>query len=136
MAVEHACRASLALEGLAWDRTLLPQVSMILAALDEMTPRVNSGNSASRSLLEIFMPWLPQTTAPIEERVKVLQMLVRGRPEAGWRLLVGLLPNQQAFSTPTYRPLWRDWCSPGAAAFRPPHIGNRSSPVAICLSNS
>jgi transcriptional regulator with XRE-family HTH domain len=98
-----------ALEGLAWDRTLLPQVTMILAALDDTAPRVNSGNSASRSLLEIFMPWLPQTTAPVEERVKVLQKLVRVRPEAGWRLLVGLLPNQQPISTPTYRPLWRDW---------------------------
>ena len=59
---------------------LLPRVSMILAALDEKTPRVKSGNSPSRSLLEIFMPWLPQTTAPVEERVKVLQMLVRARP--------------------------------------------------------
>ncbi len=98
-----------ALEGLAWDRTLLPQVSMILAALEEMTPRVDGGNSPSRSLLEIFMPWLPQTTAPAEERVKVLQTLVRGRPEAGWRLLVGLLPNQQGFATHTYRPMWRDW---------------------------
>ena len=54
------------------------------------------------------MPWLPQTTSPIEERVTVLQMLVRKRPAAGWRLLVGLLPNQQAFSTANDRPLWRD----------------------------
>jgi hypothetical protein len=98
-----------ALEGMAWERTLLPRVSIILAALDEMTPGVTSGNSAARSLQEIFMPWLPQTTAPIEERVNVLKMLVRERPGAGWRLLVGLLPNQQAFSTATYRPLWRDW---------------------------
>jgi hypothetical protein len=98
-----------ALEGMAWERTLLPRVSFILAALDEMTPRVTSGRSAARSLQETFMPWLPQTTAPIEERVKVLQMLVRRRPEAGWRLLVALLPNQQAFSTATYRPMWRDW---------------------------
>jgi len=105
-----------ALEGLAWDRALLPRVSMILAALDELTPRVKSGNSASRSLLEIFMPWLPQTTAPVEERIRVLQKVAQSRPVAGWRLLAGLLPNQQQMSTPIHRPLWRDWALAWSAA--------------------
>ena len=55
------------------------------------------------------MPWFPQTTAPVEERVKVLRMLARRRPDAGWRLLFGLLPNQQSIAMPIHRPSWRDW---------------------------
>ena len=56
------------------------------------------------------MPWLPQTTALVEERVRVLQRLARSRPVAGWRLLFGLLPNQQPISTSIHRrPSWRDW---------------------------
>jgi len=98
-----------ALEVLAWDRTLLSQVSLILATLDEITPKGKLGNSPSRSLLEIFMPWFPQTTASVEERVKVMRKLVQNRPRAGWRLLLGLLPNQQQISTPTSRPSWREW---------------------------
>ncbi len=94
-----------------WPGTAGPcrRVSLILATLDEKTPAGRSGNSPSRSLLEIFMPWLPQTTAPVEERVKVLRNLAEKRPNATWRLLVGLLPNQQELLTPIRRPLWRDW---------------------------
>jgi transcriptional regulator with XRE-family HTH domain len=98
-----------ALEVLAWDRTSLPQVSLVLASLDEKVPKCSSGNSPSRSLLEIFMPWFPQTTAPVAERVGVLRKLVKSRPDAGWRLLLGLLPNQHQISVPTSRPSWRDW---------------------------
>lgn len=98
-----------ALEGLAWNRSLLSQVSMALAQLDEKEPRGTLGNRPSGSLQKIFMPWFPQTTAPVEERVDILKKLVRRRPDAGWRLLVSLLPNQQPTSFPIHRPLWRDW---------------------------
>jgi transcriptional regulator with XRE-family HTH domain len=97
-----------ALEALAWNRDWLPRVSLILGTLDEKTPREKLGNSPSRSLLEIFTPWLPQTTAPVEERVGVLKKLAKSRRDAGWRLLVGLLPNQRPM-TMHHRPLWRDW---------------------------
>jgi transcriptional regulator with XRE-family HTH domain len=97
------------LEVLAWNRDWLPRVSLILAALDERTSGEKLGSYPSRSLMEIFAPWLPQTSAPAEERIKILKKLVESRRDAGWRLLIGLLPNQLPFSTEIYRPLWRDW---------------------------
>ena len=73
------------------------------------------------------MPWLPQTTAPVEERVKVLQTLVRGRPEAGWRLLVGLTAQPAGiFDAHISAFVAGLGALLGAAAFRPPLIGNRS----------
>jgi transcriptional regulator with XRE-family HTH domain len=98
-----------ALEVLAWSRDYLSPVSLILAALDEKAPRDALGNSAFRSLLYIFLPWPPQTSAPVEDRIRILKKLVKDRPEAAWRLLIGLLPNQQDTSTSIHRPLWRDW---------------------------
>jgi hypothetical protein len=82
---------------------------MTLATIDERVPSGNYGNNPSRSLMEIFMPWSPQTAAPVEERVKVLQKLAKDRPQAGWRLLIGLLPIPGQISMPTSRPSWRDW---------------------------
>lgn len=105
-----------AVELLAWDRAYLLPASLILAALDEMLPNVISGNNPARSLQEIFMPWFPQTTVSVDERLKVLQKLIQSRPEAGWRLLLSLIPHRQVVSTPTYVPSWRDWAlvwSPG-----------------------
>jgi transcriptional regulator with XRE-family HTH domain len=98
-----------ALEGLAWSSQYLSRVSQILAALDERTSREATGNSAFRSLLYVFLPWLPQTTASVEQRIKALGKLVRVHPEAAWRLLIGLLPNQQPMWADIRQPLWRDW---------------------------
>ena len=98
-----------ALEGLAWNREFFPRVSLILAAVDDYSPAVKSGNSPSRSFMEIFMPWRPQTTAPVEERIKVLEKVIQTRPHAGWQLLSGLLLNKQPFSMDIHRPQWRDW---------------------------
>ena len=102
-----------ALEALSWNRALLPRVSLVLASLDEKMPKnPKAGNTPFRSLSQIFMPWFPQTTAPVEERLKVLRMLMQRRPDAGWRLLLALLPNTIATATEIHRPSWRDWALP------------------------
>jgi transcriptional regulator with XRE-family HTH domain len=98
-----------ALEGLAWDREWLPQVSFILAQLDELAPPGQLANRPMKSLQEIFMPWFPQTTAPVEERVKVLSAITRKSPVAGWRLLLNLLPDRFGTASSIRRPVYRDW---------------------------
>jgi transcriptional regulator with XRE-family HTH domain len=98
-----------ALEGLAWDRGHLPRVSYALARLDELLAEKNHGNSPMKSLQAIFMTWYPQTTAPVEERVKVLAAITRKHPATGWRLLLGLLPERMGSTMPIRRPAFRDW---------------------------
>ena len=103
-----------ALEGLAWEPTYLRKVSEILARLAELDPaeldpKGRLGNRPMRSLEEIFVPWHPQTTGTVEERVKVLKILAGRERNVGWRLLVSLLPDQRLTSSPTHRPSWRDW---------------------------
>jgi transcriptional regulator with XRE-family HTH domain len=98
-----------ALEGLAWDSTLLPRVSYAMTALDERTRRGNLGNSPLRSLEGIFTPWYPQTTVPVSERVRILSEVARRAPSAGWRLLLALLPYRLGTAMPIHRPACRDW---------------------------
>jgi transcriptional regulator with XRE-family HTH domain len=98
-----------ALEGVAWDRGLLPQVSYLLARLDEVVEGKNRGNSPMGSLQSVFMPWYPQTTAPVDERVKILSTLTRKYPGTGWRLLQELLPERFRTTSPIRRPAFRDW---------------------------
>ena len=97
-----------ALEALAWNRAFLPRVSLILAGLDEEIPAAKSGNGVARSLREIFMPWLPQTTAPVDERI---EGAAETRPEpasCGLAAFLDLVPSKEQISMPIYRPLWRD----------------------------
>jgi transcriptional regulator with XRE-family HTH domain len=99
-----------ALEGLAWDRSLLPRVSRLLARLQEVASPTKLANGPMRTLVQIFTPWYPQTTTPVEERVRILQSVSRRHREAGWKLLLELLPAPHRLMVSTnYRPAFRNW---------------------------
>jgi transcriptional regulator with XRE-family HTH domain len=107
-----------ALEGLAWDRNSLPRVSQLLARLHESAPSTKLGNSPMRTLSQVFMPWYPQTTASVEDRVRILQSVVKKHPKAGRRLLLELLPTSHSTVSTNARPSFRNWTldwSEGAA---------------------
>ena len=84
-------------------------MSYILAQVHERAPDVEIANCPLKSLREIFMPWFPQTTAPVEERLKVLAEITKRSPAAGWRLLLNLLPNRIAAADPIHRPAFGNW---------------------------
>jgi len=103
-----------ALETLAWDERYLVRVSVILGELASHDPGGNWANRPSNSLTTIFLPWLPQTTAPIEKRKVALQTLRKETPGVAWKLLLSLLPNQDQISMGSHKPSWRkiipeDW---------------------------
>jgi transcriptional regulator with XRE-family HTH domain len=97
-----------ALEGLAWDSEWLPRASRLLARLYEDAPGTKLG-SPMRTLEQVFMPWYPQTTAPVEERVRILESVSKKHPKAGWRLLLGLLPTRPSMVSTNRRPAFRNW---------------------------
>ena len=98
-----------ALEGLAWNRNSLSRVSQLLASLHERAPRTKLGNSPIRTLVQVFMPWYPQTTAPVAERVRILETVSKRHPETGWRLLLKLLPSPNVMVSTNYRPVFQNW---------------------------
>ena len=98
-----------ALENLAWATDYLPRAASILARLVEPARKVSIGNHPRNSLREIFLPWHPQTSAPVAARIKVLDRLLQRHPQVAWDLLIELLPHMYTAATPTYRPSWRDW---------------------------
>ncbi|MGI0485495.1 hypothetical protein ACN4EK_08680 [Pantanalinema rosaneae CENA516] len=103
-----------ALESLAWEADYLVRTTVILGELAERDPGGNWANRPQSSLTMIFLPWLPQTTAPIEKRQVAVKTLTNEVPEVAWKLLISLLPNQHQSSTGTHKPIWRrsipeDW---------------------------
>lgn len=103
-----------ALETLAWDEQYLVRVSVILGELASHDPGGRWANRPSNSLTTIFLPWFPQTVAPIEKREVAIQTLQRENPKAAWKLLLSLLPNPLQSSSGSSKPRWRmtipeDW---------------------------
>ena len=111
---QHLSSLLWALGSLAWSQRLLGQVSMILAKLDALDPGEGKwGNRPKRSLRQIFLLWMPQTSAPLANRLKVLDRLLKDRDpkvaNAGWKLMLSIVP--QGYDTSDYSapPRWRDF---------------------------
>lgn len=99
-----------ALERVAWAPEYLSRAASALArlvALDE--PRGTSGNRPDESLRRLFLCWLPQTHATLEQRLTALERLRKRYPEIAWRLLVALVPTHDDSSSFHDPAKWRDW---------------------------
>jgi hypothetical protein len=97
-----------ALETLAWDPDYLARAAIILGELAAIDPGGNGGNRPASSLSTILQPWLPQTCASIPLREAAAKAVLRECPEAGWKLLLDLLPDTHKVSMGSRRPVWRE----------------------------
>lgn len=98
-----------ALETLAWSTEHLARAAGALAALMRMDPGGTWSNRPETSLREIFLPWHPQTSADLDQRLRVLDTIRRREPDAAWKLLCQLLPDSMVHARSTVRPEWREW---------------------------
>lgn len=96
------------LETLAWDPNSLTRVTNTLGQLAARDPGGKWANRPINSLTMIFLPWLPQTTASIEQRRVAISNLVKELPDVGWRLLLQLMPRGHQSSHGIHKPSWRD----------------------------
>lgn len=96
-----------ALECLAWKPRNLPHVSEILAQLSRLKIDDNWVNKPITSLQAIFRSWMPQTAASVEQRVKVLEMLIRRYPDVGWEICIEQFKLDPQIGFFSYRPRWR-----------------------------
>ena len=103
-----------ALENLAWAPEYLVQVTVLLGKLAKRDPGGNWVNRPINSLITIFLPWMPQTSASSEKRKVAVQAIIKESPDEGWKLLLNLLPNECGSSSGSHKPEWRklipdDW---------------------------
>lgn len=99
-----------ALEALAWSPDLLPRVTLVLARLDAIDRlQARYTNRPSNSLRQIHLLWLPQTYAPLDQRLRALDLIRKRESDAAWKLMLGLLPRGHEWSTRSPLPRWRDF---------------------------
>jgi hypothetical protein len=98
-----------ALELLAWHSDYLSHSALLLARLARLDPGGKLLNRPIRSLREIFLGWHPQTTANLDRRLQVIDLLRHREPDVAWKLMVALLPEAHSNAHPTSQPRWREW---------------------------
>lgn len=102
-----------ALESLAWHPDYLVRVTTLLGELAAIDPGGSWANRPNNSLVDIFLPWHPQTTATIPQRIAAVEALLRDQPDVGWKLLVRLLPSMHGTTSGTHKPAWRHFIPNG-----------------------
>ncbi len=98
-----------ALEGLAWSPEHAPLAAKLLARLAEIDPGGRLSNRPLGSLGDMFRPWLPQTSLPLNRRIVVLDTLRRDHREVAWKLMLALLPKHYSVGSYTHSPRFRAW---------------------------
>lgn len=96
-----------ALEVLAWYPARLTRIADILSRLVAVPINGNWGNTPKNTLISLFRPWWPQTTATVEQRVASIDRLLRTRNTVAWNLLSSLI-GRFGFATANASPRWRD----------------------------
>lgn len=97
-----------ALEVLAWDPQYLGEVAPILSRMADVDPGGQLSNRPINSLRAIFLSWNPQTNAPPELRISILDRLLDDFPTVGWKLIVELLPRGNDSISSAAKPIFRE----------------------------
>ncbi|MYH31618.1 MAG: helix-turn-helix domain-containing protein [Acidobacteria bacterium] len=107
---EHPARTGMlwALERLAWNPTTFMRVVVILARLSEKRIDDNWMNKPINSLSAVFRSWLPQTAAPLDDRIRALEVLCRRFPDVGWQICIQQFEGRQQVGHFNARPRWRN----------------------------
>lgn len=96
------------LDIIAWFPEHLIRSSISLCNLIEISPaQLPTSNTPLRSLKSIFRIWYPQTNTNVEDRKKILEVLIKKYPDIIYNLMYGLIKTKHdtAFHLP--RPKWR-----------------------------
>lgn len=98
-----------ALELLCWAPEHLPRAAGALARLTQIDPGGRLANRPGRSLRTVFLPWIPQTSAPLNSRLQILDHLRSRYPDIAWKLQMATLPSGHDSSSFTPRPRFQQW---------------------------
>jgi hypothetical protein len=105
--ISHHTGLLWALEGLAWTEEYFYDASMLLARFATLDPGGKLGNRPMNSLREIYKPWFCQTLSPFENRMKILEQIMKKEFETGWNLLIGMISTGHDIAFPTHKLRWR-----------------------------
>ena len=97
-----------ALERLAWHPKTFVRVVVVLAKLSQTKIDDNYANKPMNSLSALFRSRMPQTAAPLEDRVEALRVLCRLFPDVGWRICIQQFERRYEVVFPSARPRWRN----------------------------
>lgn len=101
-----------ALENLCWSKDYYGFAAMLLAGLADLDPDDHLSNLPFESLLKVTTGCIVQSAASVDDKIAVIQEVIRRYPKVGERLTLSLLESDQHMIVSTTGPRFRDWVLP------------------------
>ena len=93
------------IERLAWDAKYFMSCIRILGELASLNyEKTNHANTPTRSIVNILLPWHPQTLVAIQKQKDAITSLRNESPTIAWKIIKRLLPNSTKSTIGTNRP--------------------------------
>lgn len=96
-----------ALELVAWHRDHFGRAFDILGRLSEVAIDDNWMNKPENSLNSLVRFWWPQTAAPLDDRIRKIEVFAQTESSAAWKLLMAQL-SDHGFASANAHPRWRN----------------------------
>ena len=118
-AIAHNHNLLWVLGSLAWVQRYLPRVARCLSHLvGKKNHPYYSSPTPRDTLYGIFLPWMPQTETSAEERIKILEGLIKNNPVIGWQLLMDIFPKAHQILSNHATPIWVDFNPPSDPTYK------------------
>ncbi|HOK88335.1 MAG TPA: hypothetical protein PK404_05830, partial [Fervidobacterium sp.] len=98
-----------ALETLAWSKDYLQRSLIALAGLAHLYPKEWIKNRPIDSIIRILLPWMPQTTALLEEKISAVNAMAKYYPDEAFKVLIQLLPSTYQSTIEHRKPMFRNY---------------------------
>ncbi|WP_248763906.1 helix-turn-helix domain-containing protein [Pseudarthrobacter sp. SSS035] len=98
-----------AIETLCWSPNYFGRSAMLLGQLSSIDPGGRLSNRPIESLQAVVTGWLPQSGATIDDKLAVVERILQREPGVGWKLIMGVWPDNYATAFPPHSPTHRDW---------------------------
>lgn len=86
------------LELIAWNTEYFVRVCMILTKIAKYD------KEAINHIVNIILPWYPNTNAPKEYRIRAVENILIESTDTGWQLIKKLMPGSTTYTITTYKP--------------------------------
>ncbi|BCW73656.1 helix-turn-helix domain-containing protein [Arthrobacter sp. NicSoilB8] len=98
-----------AMETLCWSPSYFGRAALLLGQLSSIDPGGRLSNRPIESLQTVVTGWLPQSGATVDDKLAVIERVLQREPDVGWKLLMGVWPQNHATAFPPHSPAYRDW---------------------------
>lgn len=98
-----------AIETLCWSPDYFGRAANLLGRLSSLDPGGRLSNRPIESLQNVAAGWLSQSGATTDDKLAIVERLLQREPNIGWKLIMGVWPDNHMTAFPPSSPTYRDW---------------------------